>query len=74
MKGGWFHSGDLAVIYPDGYIQIKDRSKDIIYFRWRKIFSSIEIENTVAKHPSVSLAAVVAKPDEKWGENTLCIC
>ncbi len=67
MKGGWFHSGDLAVIHPDGYIQIKDRSKDIIISGGENI-SSIEIENTIAKHPSVSLAAVVAKPDEKWGE------
>ena len=63
MKGGWFHSGDLAVIHPNGYIQIKDRSKDIIISGGENI-SSIEIENTVAKHPSVSLAAVVAKPDE----------
>jgi len=67
MRGGWFHSGDLAVIHPNGYIQIKDRSKDIIISGGENI-SSIEIENTVAKHPSVSLAAVVAKPDEKWGE------
>jgi len=67
MKGGWFHSGDLAVIHPDGYIQIKDRSKDIIISGGENI-SSIEIENTISKHPSVSLAAVVAKPDEKWGE------
>ena len=62
MKGGWFHSGDLAVIHSNGYIQIKDRSKDIIISGGENI-SSIEIENTVAKHPSVSLAAVVAKPD-----------
>tara|TARA_B100001250_G_scaffold394821_1_gene399128 strand:- start:640 stop:2268 length:1629 start_codon:yes stop_codon:yes gene_type:complete len=67
MKGGWFHSGDLAVTYPDGYIKIQDRSKDIIISGGENI-SSIEIENTIAKHPSVSLAAVVAKPDEKWGE------
>ena len=67
MKGGWFHSGDLAVIHSNGYIQIKDRSKDIIISGGENI-SSIEIENTVAKHPSVSLAAVVAKPDKKWGE------
>ena len=67
MKGGWFHSGDLAVMHPNGYIQIKDRSKDIIISGGENI-SSIEIENTIAKHPSVSLAAVVAKPDEKWGE------
>ena len=67
MKGGWFHSGDLAVIYSNGYIQIKDRSKDIIISGGENI-SSIEIENTISKHPSVSLSAVVAKPDEKWGE------
>ena len=68
MKGGWFHSGDLAVMHPDGYIQIKDRSKDIIISGGENI-SSIEIENTIAKHSSVSLAAVVAKPDKKWGES-----
>ena len=67
MKGGWFHSGDLAVTYPNGYIKIQDRSKDIIISGGENI-SSIEIENTIAKHPSVSLAAVVARPDEKWGE------
>ena len=67
MAGGWFHSGDLAITYPDGYIKIQDRSKDIIISGGENI-SSIEIENTIAKHPAVSLAAVVAKPDEKWGE------
>ena len=67
MSGGWFHSGDLAVTYPDGYIKIQDRSKDIIISGGENI-SSIEIENTISKHPTVSLAAVVAKPDEKWGE------
>ena len=67
MSGGWFHSGDLAVTYPDGYIKIQDRSKDIIISGAENI-SSIEIENTISKHPAVSLAAVVAKPDEKWGE------
>ena len=67
MYGGWFHSGDLAVIHPDGYVKIQDRSKDIIISGGENI-SSIEIENTLAKHPSVSIAAVVAKPDEKWGE------
>ena len=67
MRGGWFHSGDLAVIHPDGYVKIQDRSKDIIISGGENI-SSIEIENTLAKHPSVSIAAVVAKPDEKWGE------
>ena len=67
MEGGWFHSGDLAVTHPSGYIKIQDRSKDIIISGGENI-SSIEIENTISKHPSVSLAAVVAKPDEKWGE------
>tara|TARA_Y100001970_G_scaffold254950_1_gene331207 strand:- start:264 stop:1892 length:1629 start_codon:yes stop_codon:yes gene_type:complete len=67
MLNGWFHSGDLAVTHPDGYIKIQDRSKDIIISGGENI-SSIEIENTIAKHSSVSLAAVVAKPDEKWGE------
>ena len=67
MANGWFHSGDLAVMFPDGYIKIQDRSKDIIISGGENI-SSIEIENTLSKHPSVSIAAVVAKPDEKWGE------
>jgi fatty-acyl-CoA synthase len=67
MSNGWFHSGDLAVVYPDGYIKIQDRSKDIIISGGENI-SSIEIENVLSKHPSVSIAAVVAKPDEKWGE------
>ena len=67
MKDGWFHSGDLAVIHPNGYIQVKDRSKDIIISGGENI-SSVEIENIVTKHPAVSLAAVVARPDEKWGE------
>ena len=67
MSHGWFHSGDLAVVNPDGYIKIKDRSKDIIISGGENI-SSIEIENTLSKHPSVSIAAVVAKPDDKWGE------
>ena len=67
MRNGWFHSGDLAVVYPDGYIQIKDRSKDIIISGGENI-SSVEVENVIAKYPAVSLVAVVAKPDEKWGE------
>ena len=67
MDGGWFHSGDLAITHPSGYIKIQDRSKDIIISGGENI-SSIEIENTISKHPAVSLAAVVAKPDEKWGE------
>jgi len=67
FAGGWFHSGDLGVIHPDGYIQLKDRSKDIIISGGENI-SSIEVEDALFKHPSVSAAAVVAKPDEKWGE------
>ena len=67
FENGWFHSGDLAVMHPNGYIQIKDRSKDIIISGGENI-SSVEVENVIAKHPAVSLAAVVAKPDEKWGE------
>ena len=67
MDGGWFHSGDLAVMHSDGCVKIQDRSKDIIISGGENI-SSIEIENTLAKHPSVSIAAVVAKPDDKWGE------
>ncbi|MGB1250482.1 MAG: acyl-CoA synthetase [Candidatus Promineifilaceae bacterium] len=64
---GWFHSGDLGVMYPDGYIQLKDRSKDIIISGGENI-STIEVESTLFRHPSVIDAAVVAKPDEKWGE------
>jgi fatty-acyl-CoA synthase len=67
FRGGWFHSGDLGVVHPDGYIQIKDRSKDIIISGGENI-SSIEVEDTLYKHPAVSAVAVVAKPDEKWGE------
>jgi len=67
FAGGWFHSGDLGVLYPDGYIQLKDRSKDIIISGGENI-SSIEIEDVLYKHPAVAAAAVVAKPDSKWGE------
>jgi fatty-acyl-CoA synthase len=67
FAGGWFHSGDLGVMHPDGYIQIKDRAKDIIISGGENI-SSIEIENILSRHPGVLFAAVVAKPDEKWGE------
>jgi fatty-acyl-CoA synthase len=67
FAGGWFHSGDLGVLYPDGYIQLKDRSKDIIISGGENI-SSIEVEDALYKHPAVAYAAVVAKPDEKWGE------
>jgi fatty-acyl-CoA synthase len=67
FAGGWFHSGDLAVVHPDGYIQLKDRSKDIIISGGENI-SSIEVEDALYKHPAVQAAAVVAKPDDKWGE------
>ncbi|HEY5338107.1 MAG TPA: acyl-CoA synthetase [Rhizomicrobium sp.] len=67
FEGGWFHSGDLGVMYPDGYVQLKDRSKDIIISGGENI-SSIEVEDTLLKHPAVMFAAVVAKEDEKWGE------
>jgi len=67
FAGGWFHSGDLGVLYPDGYIQLKDRSKDIIISGGENI-SSIEVEDVLFKHPAVQAAAVVAKPDDKWGE------
>src|SRR5712692_8063492 len=67
FEGGWFHSGDLGVMHPDGYIQLKDRSKDIIISGGENI-SSIEVEDALYKHPAVQTAAVVARPDEKWGE------
>jgi len=67
FEGGWFHSGDLGVMHADGYIQIKDRSKDIIISGGENI-SSIEVEDTLNKHPAVMFVAVVAKDDEKWGE------
>jgi fatty-acyl-CoA synthase len=67
FAGGWFHSGDLAVQYPDGYFKIKDRSKDIIISGGENI-SSIEVEDVLYRHPAVLAAAVVAKPDARWGE------
>ncbi len=67
FRRGWFLSGDLAVIHEDGYIQVKDRAKDIIISGGENI-SSVEIEGVLYKHPSVGEAAVVAMPDEKWGE------
>ena len=67
FAGGWFHSGDLAVMQPDGYVKIKDRSKDIIISGGENI-SSIEVEDVLYRHPAVLAAAVVARPDEKWGE------
>tara|TARA_R110000751_G_scaffold234229_3_gene335459 strand:- start:83771 stop:85480 length:1710 start_codon:yes stop_codon:yes gene_type:complete len=67
FAGGWFHSGDLGVMHPDGYIQLKDRSKDIIISGGENI-SSIEVEDALYRHPGVQTAAVVARPDDKWGE------
>ena len=67
FAGGWFHTGDLAVMQPDGYVKIRDRSKDIIISGGENI-SSIEVEEALYRHPSVLSAAVVAQPDEKWGE------
>ncbi|MCP5366913.1 MAG: acyl-CoA synthetase [Hyphomicrobiales bacterium] len=67
FRGGWFHSGDLGVMHPDGYIELRDRSKDIIISGGENI-SSIEVEGVLYRHPAVLAAAVVAKPDDKWGE------
>jgi fatty-acyl-CoA synthase len=67
FRGGWFHTGDLAVLDPDGYVKIKDRSKDIIISGGENI-SSIEVEDVLYRHPAILAAAVVARPDPKWGE------
>ena len=67
FAGGWYHTGDLAVMNPDGYVKIKDRSKDVIISGGENI-SSIEVEDVLYRHPAVIAAAVVATPDEKWGE------
>ena len=67
FAGGWFHTGDLAVWHPDGYIEIKDRSKDVIISGGENI-SSLEVEEALYRHPAVMEAAVVARPDERWGE------
>ena len=67
FRGGWFHSGDLAVWHPDGYIELRDRAKDIIISGGENI-STIEVEQAVASHPAVLECAVVARPDEYWGE------
>jgi fatty-acyl-CoA synthase len=67
FAGGWFHSGDLGVMFPDGYVQLKDRSKDIIISGGENI-SSIEVEDVLYKHPAVAACAVVGRPDAKWGE------
>ena len=67
FRGGWFHSGDLAVVHPDGYIELRDRAKDIVISGGENI-SSIEVEKVLADHPAVAEVAIVAVPDEKWGE------
>src|SRR5204862_7527501 len=67
FREGWYHTGDLAVWHPDGYIEVKDRSKDIIISGGENI-SSLEVEECLYHHPQVMEAAVVARPDEKWGE------
>jgi len=67
FAGGWFHTGDLGVVHADGYIELKDRSKDIIISGGENI-SSIEVEGTLYRHPAVMEAAVVARPDDTWGE------
>jgi len=68
FREGWYHTGDLAVRHPDGYIEVKDRSKDIIISGGENI-SSLEVEECLYRHPKVMEAAVVARPDEKWGES-----
>ena len=67
FAGGWFHTGDLAVLEPDRYVKIRDRSKDVIISGGENI-SSIEVEDALSRHPAVLACAVVAKPDPKWGE------
>ena len=72
FAGGWFHSGDLAVVHPDGYLQLRDRSKDIIISGGENI-SSIEVESVLYRHPDVATCAVVAAPDVKWGETPVAV-
>jgi fatty-acyl-CoA synthase len=67
FRGGWYHTGDLAVVHPDGYVKIKDRSKDIIISGGENI-STLEVEDVLYSHPAILEAAVVARPDERWGE------
>jgi fatty-acyl-CoA synthase len=67
FRGGWLHTGDLGVMHPDGYVELRDRGKDIIISGGENI-SSIEVEDVLYRHPDVLAAAVVAKPDPKWGE------
>src|SRR5690606_40214183 len=70
FAGGWFHTGDLGVLEPDGYVRIKDRAKDIIISGGENI-SSIEVEDALYTHPAVLACGVVAKPDPRWGETPL---
>ncbi len=72
IKDGWFHTGDLAVTYPDGFIEIRDRAKDLIISGGENI-SSTEVEGILYKHPDILEVAVIAIPDEKWGEVPLAI-
>src|SRR6202035_3390486 len=67
MRGGWFHTGDAAAVHPDGYVEIRDRLKDVIISGGENI-SSVEVEGTLLRHPSVQEVAIVGLPDEKWGE------
>jgi fatty-acyl-CoA synthase len=67
LRDGWFHTGDLGVLHPDGYMEVKDRSKDIIISGGENI-SSLEVEEALFRHPAILEAAVVARPSEKWGE------
>jgi len=67
FRGGWFHSGDIGVLHPDGYVELRDRKKDVIISGGENI-SSVEVEQVLVRHPAVYEAAVVAMPDEKWGE------
>ena len=67
FAGGWFRTGDLGVVHPDGYVKIKDRSKDVIISGGENI-SSLEVEDVLCRHPAVISVAIVARPDEKWGE------
>ena len=67
MRGGWFHSGDAAVVHPDGYVEIRDRFKDVIISGGENI-SSVEVEGVLMKHPAIQEVAVVGVPDEEWGE------
>ena len=72
FAGGWFHSGDLAVMQPDGYVKIKDRSKDVIISGGENI-SSLEVEDVLYRHPAVMAAAVVARPGPEVGRDALCV-